>query len=153
MNKHEKHSEQPSKQAPNWLIWGLIIFAFIGFLDASYLTVSHYTGADVNCSIVEGCNEVLSSKYSMVFGIPMALLGLLHYLNILILSLVYLDGRSAKVLKAISLFTGFGFLFSIWLVYLQLAVIEEICQYCMVSAINSVFLVALGWKSIKYWKK
>lgn len=153
MNKHEKKSEHSLRQAPNWLVFGFIAFAFIGFLDTSYLTVSHYSGADVNCSIIHGCNEVLSSKYSSIFGIPLALLGLLHYLNLFVLSLVYFDTRKLMVLKAITVFTIFGLLFSSWLVYLQFFVIEKICQYCMISAINSLFLATLGWIAIKYWKK
>jgi len=135
------------------LIWGLIAFAFIGFLDTSYLTVSHYSGTDVNCSIAQGCNEVLSSSYSVIFGVPMALLGLLYYITILVLSLLYLDTHKVKILKVIAVLTALAFLFSGWLVYLQLFVIKEICQYCMISAINSVVLVILSLLAIKYGRK
>lgn len=155
MNKADKHSETPSQMPmpSKYLLWAFVIFAFIGFLDTSYLTVSHFTGAEVNCSIVEGCNEVLSSKYSSIFGIPLSLLGLLHYTVLLIGGFYYLDSRNPKVLKLLTALTTIGLLFSAWLVYLQLFVIEHICQYCMVSAINSVILFIFGLKYIPYSSK
>ena len=142
MNKAEKSSDQPSQAlVPNkYLLGAFVLFAFIGFLDTSYLTISHFTGAEVNCSIVEGCNEVLASKYSSIFGIPLALLGLLHYTILLVGGFYYLDSRNPKVLKPLMILTTFGLLFSAWLVYLQFFVIKSICQYCMVSAVNSVIL-------------
>ncbi|MBL4694621.1 vitamin K epoxide reductase family protein [Candidatus Gracilibacteria bacterium] len=138
------------KQLPKWLLWGLIIVSFIGFLDATYLTILHYTGADALCAI-GGCNEVLTSEYSIIFGIPMALLGAIYYLSVFLLSVFYYESRNAKVLKILSLYTIAGLLASAYFVYLQLFVIGKICQYCMLSATTSTILFIFG-RYIKSYK-
>ena len=130
----------------------LMIFAFIGLMDAGYLTLSHYTGEAVNCSITGGCDQVLSSKWSQIMGIPLALLGLLHYLVFLILSIAFFDTKKKIILKVLTAQAIVGALFSAWLTYLQFFVIESICQYCILSAINSVillFFVCAGMKKSK----
>lgn len=139
------------KKLPNWLLWGLIIVSFIGFLDATYLTILHYTGADALCS-VGGCNEVLTSEYSKIFGIPMALLGLIYYISVFLLSVFYYESRNTKVLKILSLYTIVGFLASAYFVYLQLFVIGKICQYCMLSATTSTILFIFGRYLPKFYK-
>jgi len=141
------------KKLSKHIIYAIAIFALIGFIDASYLTIQHFTGEAVNCTITSGCSKVLSSKYSVIFGIPMSLMGLVHYTIILISSLAYLDLKKQIILKLLTFLTAFGFLFSLWLVYLQLVVLDDICQYCMLSAINSVFLMFLGLSLIKHWRK
>lgn len=153
MNKPDKQSVKPSKlQLNKWLPWAFVILGFIGFLDASYMTVSHYTGTAVNCSITEGCDEVLSSKYSVILGVPMALFGMLYYLFILVTAFFYLETGKKGALKILTFTTAFGFLFSCWLVYLQFFVIKSICQYCMLSAINSTILFIFGLSLVSSWR-
>jgi len=141
------------KTIPNWLIWSLIAVAFIGFLDATYLTAVHYRGADLGCTDWGSCNEVTTSKYSEIFGIPLALLGALYYLGVFILSLIHFDTKKLLPLKLIPFATAFGFLFSLGLVYLQLFVIHAICLYCMFSALTSTTLFILSLFILKYFKK
>ena len=135
---------------PKWLVWGFIIISFLGFLDAGYLTVAHYTGADLKCSVVEGCDVVTTSKYSEIFGIPVSLIGMLYYLTVLIGSLLYVDTGNRKIFSFIQPLTILGFLASGYFVYLQLAVIEKICQYCMLSAATSTLLFVLGLLCFRY---
>lgn len=142
-----------NKQPSKYLIWAFLAFAVIGFLDASYLTVSHLTGSAVNCSITGGCDTVLGSKYSEILGIPLSYLGLGYYALIFFLALYYLDSGNKKGLKLLTLIPAAGFGFSLYLVYLQFFVIEAICQYCMVSAINSAILAILGLLLIPFWRK
>lgn len=140
---------KPSK----YLIWLILGLAVIGFLDASYLTISHLTGSAVNCSITGGCDTVLASQYSEIFGIPLSFLGLAYYSSIFFVALFYLDGNSKKALKLLTILPAFGFAFSLYLVYLQLFIIEAICQYCMLSAINSTILAIIGLFLMKFWRK
>jgi len=144
MKTLENSSAQPSKVLPSWLIFSLIGVSFIGFLDASYLTISHYTGAALNCSVLKGCEQVTNSPYSVIFNIPVALLGSLYYLTVLILSILYFDTKNSSILKIIAPFTILGFGASVWFVYLQFFVIKALCQYCMVSALTSTILFVLG---------
>lgn len=120
-----------------------LVFSSIGFLDATYLTVEHYKGVIPPCTI-DGCEIVLTSAQSTIAGIPVALLGSMYYLLIVLLSVYVLDNKKDTILKKIPYITIFGFLGSIYFVYLQLFVIKNICQYCMISAGTSTLLFILG---------
>lgn len=121
-----------------------LAFAVVGFCDSVYLTVEHYANLTPPCSLVYGCESVLTSKYSVVYGIPMALLGALYYLAVILALILYLDIKRDFIIKWAARFTAVGFLFSLWLVYLQLFVIKAICQYCMLSALSSTGLFVAG---------
>ncbi len=129
---------------PKWLFWAFIILSFIGFLDAAYLTAVHYLGITPNCTILEGCETVTTSKYATVFGVPIALFGAMYYLSVFLLSVIYFDNKNEKVLLLAAYLTPLGFLASLVLIYLQLFVIYAICLYCIVSAATSTLLFILG---------
>lgn len=135
-------SSKPSTlhQSFKWLAYAIVAIGFIGFLDASYLTISHYRGTDVGCSLTNGCEEVLNSGYSTIFGIPIALFGALFYLAVFILALLFTDLKKPLIPKILAALTGTAFLFSAFLVYLQFFVIKALCQYCLVSAGLSTLL-------------
>jgi len=60
--------------------------ATIGALGTGYLTVIKLMGASASCP-VSGCDQVLSSAYADLFGVPSTLFGCLAYLTMLVLSL------------------------------------------------------------------
>jgi len=131
------------------MVWSLLGVSPLGFLDASYLSIEHFLNRVPPCSLTHGCETVTNSVYSSLFGIPLALLGALYYLAIIIALVYYLDSRRPIVIKAVAGFTAFGFVFSLYLVYLQVAVIHAICQYCMLSALSSTALFILGFMTLR----
>jgi uncharacterized membrane protein len=143
MTTSEVSSNKPAALS-NWLPIAFLILGTIGFADATYLTTQHFLGAPVACSILKGCEQVTTSPYSVIFGIPVALLGSIYYLTILILSVIYLDSRKINILNFIAKITPLGFLASLYFVYLQIFVIKAICLYCMGSAATSTILFILG---------
>lgn len=126
-----------------FLITSFLVVALAGFADSVYLTTKYYIGT-INCSVFSGCQEVLSSSYSDIFGIPTALLGAFFYLFILINILVYIQYKNKIATNVLAFIPTLGLLFSIWLVYLQLVVINAICIYCMGSALTSTLLFILS---------
>ena len=118
-------------------------FSLLGLVDASYLTYEHYANKFVPCNI-GGCEQVLSSEYSEIYGIPTALLGVGYYLTIITIILVYRKTKNVSILKYLSYFTAIGFIVSVFLVYLQFAIIKSICPYCMFSAFTSTTLFIIG---------
>ena len=136
-----------------WLPWAMLVLSFIGFIDAIYLTVKHYSGAGVNCSITSGCEEVLTSQYATFFDIPVALLGAAFYFTLLVLLIVYLDTRRGSVFKLASYFTIVGFGTSIYFVYLQIFIIEAYCQFCLLSAFTSTLLFIFGMAVLRNQKR
>ena len=81
---------KPSSKTINKLIYSFIGVGLIGFIDAVFLTVKHYQGT-IGCSVISGCQSVLDSSYSTVFGVPVALMGVAYYLSIIIIALLYID--------------------------------------------------------------
>lgn len=134
---------------PKWLIWTIIIISLVGILDSTYLTVGHYTGESVLCPINSACDDVLTSEYSAILGIPLALLGVIFYFSVFVSSVLYLDTRKEKIFKLIILLSVIGFLSSLYFVYLQLFVIGVICFYCMISAIGSTIIFLLSFYVLK----
>ena|SRR5882724_5749994 len=129
---------------PRWVIILFLLIAFLGFLDAAYLTVEHYRGTIPPCSLVEGCERVLTSGYSIVLGVPVALFGALYYLMIAGLTFWYLDRGGVNILRIAAWGTIGGLVASLWFIFVQLFLIHSICLYCMFSAGTSTALFALG---------
>ncbi|MEO8582053.1 MAG: vitamin K epoxide reductase family protein [Patescibacteria group bacterium] len=154
-----------------YFIIAILIISSLGILDASFLTYEHYSNAVPPCSnsIWVDCGKVLKSKYAMVGELPLSVLGLAFYSSMLGLSLVrlfvekeltfkevlwkiverYARPRALTIEKLLfygqAAATSSAVLMSLYLVYLQLAVIHAICLYCMFSAVLSLtmFIVTL----------
>src|SRR5579862_15698 len=67
----------PMRPSPNW---PLLVLSVIGMLLTSYLTWTHWTGNSVKgCTVGGGCDIVLSSQWSTLFGVPTSAWGFLAY--------------------------------------------------------------------------
>lgn len=121
-----------------------LIVSFVGFLDASYLTAKHFLGDSVPCTLIHGCEKVLNSPYSLIFGIPVALLGAIYYLSFFIAMIFYFDLRKKEILKYLSYYSIAGLLASVWFVYVQIFKIGALCEFCLLSALTSTLLFVFG---------
>jgi uncharacterized membrane protein len=119
-----------------------VVLAGVGV--ASYLTYVHYAGLQPFCAGGgHGCERVQSSSYARLGGIPVALLGLAGYLAIAAALLA--PGERARLAAAALAVSGFGF--SAYLTYLELFVIDAICQWCVASALLLTLLsVITVWR-------
>jgi uncharacterized membrane protein len=116
------------------------ILSLIGLADALYLTIQHVTGQTLQCTIISGCSEVLSSRYAEVAGVPLAAIGAAAYFSVFSLATLAAFGyRIAGTL--LTLLVACMFLVSLWLIYLQAFVIRQFCQYCLLSAAITVGLL------------
>ena len=128
------------------------VVALIGIADSAYLTAKHYSGAQVPCSFISGCETVLTSSYSEIFGIPTAVFGVLAYFLAFSLALLTAFGNRG-------MWTIFGALiivmtcFSLWLIYLQAFVIGAFCQFCLISAATTFTLFIIFVASRFYRSK
>ena len=116
-----------------------LVLALIGTGIAGYLTWVHYGHLKIVClSGGGGCEKVQSSSYAELAGVPVAVLGLIGYVGIL-LSLLLPREESALAAAFLSL-VGFGF--SAYLTWAELFRIHAICQWCVASAcIMTVLMV------------
>ncbi len=85
-----------------------------------------------------------------MFGVPLSAWGVMFYLVIGFLALLYMDTKNLLVAKLIPISTTLGFLSSAYFIYVQKFKIGAFCIYCILSAIISTLLFALG---IAIWKK
>jgi len=122
--------------------YAMIVLTLIGIADAAYVARGNYTGAPLWCPILDGCNTVISSPYSRVFGVPMSYFGFIYYLFMFGLAarLAYEPFSNNLRFRAI-LYAALGAASSIYFMYLQLGLIREICSYCLISAATSFLLL------------
>lgn len=125
------------------------ITALIGFADATYLTIKYFQNEIPPCTLVAGCDVVTTSEYATIFGIPVALLGSMYYLALLLLTVAFFDTKKEAVFRFACTSTWIGLVASIYFVYLQLFVLDAICLYCMGSAMTSTVLFVLGTLFLK----
>lgn len=117
-----------------------LALGFLGLLDSGYLTWKHYEGGSVACSIVTGCDRVLSSAYASIAGIPVALLGVFFYSAVILVSLALVHRERTWALRLLFGLGSLGLLASIRFFYLQAFVLEAFCTYCLVSGAVTVLI-------------
>ncbi|RMF29493.1 MAG: vitamin K epoxide reductase family protein [Chloroflexi bacterium] len=128
--------------------WGIPLLSLIGIGVSGYLTWSHLAGQSPYCGSYHGCETVQSSPYAEVGGVPVAAVGLLGYLILLGLSLLRgrVRGEMAFYLP-VALFgvALIGFLYSLYLTYLEAFVIRAWCFWCVTSAlvITAIFTLTV----------
>lgn len=120
----------------------LAVLAVAGAIVSGLALQVHYTVGTSPCSINEkwDCGIVNHSSFSMIAGIPVALIGVIGYLVMLWLGLA----RQRVVLFVVSL-AGLGY--SLYLAHLERDVIGVWCLYCVISLgiITAIVLVDAVW--------
>jgi len=115
------------------------VVALLGIADSVYLTIHHYTAEPVPCSLISGCEMVLTSQYAEMFGIPTAAYGIAAYLTAFVLAILtaFMSRSWWNVFGAV-VTVMFGF--TAYFLYLQAYVIEAFCQFCLISAATTLTL-------------
>ncbi|MCS7206510.1 MAG: vitamin K epoxide reductase family protein [Dehalococcoidia bacterium] len=138
----------------DWGRWLQACLAGQGIGVAGYLTIVHYLGTTPVCVASEGCAVVQNSPYATLWGVPVALLGLLVYVVLGVVPLV--EGRMPAVQRVgtvgsfILALGGLGF--SAYLTWLELFVIKAICTWCVYSAVLLALLTPITfWRAWKAW--
>lgn len=128
--------------------WIVPVIAIAGLGVAAYLAYVEINHAEAVCGPVGNCNLVQSSAYASIFGVPVAVLGLLNYVGVIILwggnrqtKLKGIKSISAVMLLAL---TTFGVIFSIYLTWAELFLINAVCAWCLSSAIITTVLMLIA---------
>ncbi|MEX0993270.1 MAG: vitamin K epoxide reductase family protein [Solirubrobacterales bacterium] len=119
----------------------IVVLSTIGIAIAGYLTVTEFMGEVPVCAAGggSGCATVANSSYSHLLGIPVSVFGLAGYVGILASALI--PGESGRLGGFLLSLVGVGF--SGYLTYLELFVIDAICQWCVASAVVMALLLIL----------
>jgi uncharacterized membrane protein len=105
-------------------------------------------GGAIKCGASGGCETVQTSQWAVLLGLPVAFYGVVGYLGLLIVAIAALrpaalsERKWERVLAALA---SVGFLFTLYLTYLELFVIHAICRWCIGSAviITAIWIVSV----------
>jgi uncharacterized membrane protein len=130
-----------------WLYRASVALVILGLMVSIYMTVYKVTSNNAMCLGSGDCSSVNASRYSEVNGIPVALIGVLGYLAIL--AIHFFEDRSRFFgQNGTLLIFGMaltGFLFTLWLVYVEVALLKALCPFCVTSqaAMTLIFIIAV----------
>lgn len=133
--KPKKTTNRPSsrqavliRKTPNWPLFGL---ALVGMALSAYLTYSSWQGKQVAfCTVGGGCDVVLNSRWSELFGMPTSLWGFLMYAT---LATVAWNKRADSHWKFAWVISLFGLAYSTYLTSVSLFELKATCPYCLTS--------------------
>ena len=132
------------RRPPTWAVATSLGLSLVAVAIASYLTVTHYADPSaLACpdTGVVNCTLVTTSPESMVFGIPVAVIGLVWSLAVVGLCLPWAWRAQAEwVDRARLLATGAGALVVVYLVYTELFRIGAICLWCTAMHVTALAL-------------
>ena len=100
-----------------------------------YLTLVHYRGYVSPCFVVHGCEQVQTSRYSVVLGIPVALLGTVFFALMFYLAIGVLTRPGVKLVRVYKVLAFVGALAMIPLFLLQAIVLKAFCSYCVATEV------------------
>jgi len=145
---------------PPWLQWTTWVLSLAGLGVSVYLTIVHYnTAVTLACPATSSinCEKVVTSPQSVVFGIPVAVLGLAFYVFLAaansprVWRMAWPPIRWARLGSMVV-----GIVFVLYLIYTELFTIRAICLWCtsvhvitFVLFVLIVFSAAAGYGTAK----
>jgi uncharacterized membrane protein len=124
------------------------VLAVVGIGVATYIAIAEGGGGTPKCLVGgHGCETVAQSRYAHLAGINVAIIGIAGY--VVLLTAAALPGDPGRLGGFFAALIGFGF--SCYLTYLELFVIDAICQWCVASAaLMTISLALAGARAFAY---
>jgi len=130
-----------------WLYRISMILVVIGLLVSIYMTIYKATSNDALCLGSGDCSTVNASRYSEVYGIPVATIGIAGYLAILLTHWYerrddFFEKNGPMLIFGMALT---GFLFTLYLIYVEFAILKALCPFCLTSqaAMTIIFIISI----------
>jgi uncharacterized membrane protein len=123
-----------------------IVLAALGLADSLYLTWIKLANATAVCAGIGDCELVNTSRYSEIAGLPIAAIGALAYSAILVLLLAEPRAGENSDFTKLGVF-GFAFvgtLYSAYLTYVEIWILQAICPFCVASAVVITALLVIS---------
>ncbi len=121
--------------------------ALLGLFDSLYLLWIYTSPSRPMLCLGTGCDAVRLSAYSSLRGVPMPVFGVAGYLTLVILIFaepLVTASLARSIRYSLAGLTGVGFLFSLYLEYLQGFVIHAFCAWCVMSGLVMTALFGLA---------
>jgi uncharacterized membrane protein len=131
--------------ATRWVGVTAFVLSLIGLGLSNYVAIAHFTEAAILACSGGGelsCTAVTTSPQSLVFGVPVALLGLGYFVVMSILTSPPIWRRSERWLALTrTLLAVAEILFVLWLVAAEVVIIGHICPWC--TGVHAVMVALL----------
>jgi uncharacterized membrane protein len=119
----------------------LIALSMGGFLISLYLTLAHFRNIVPPCYVTSGCESVITSRFSVIAGVPLALIGTVFFVITFYMGIALLVGFRPRLARAYEVLVYAGLLAAICLFLLQAVVLRAFCSYCIATEI----IILLMW--------
>jgi vitamin-K-epoxide reductase (warfarin-sensitive) len=118
----------------------IAVLALVGAVVSGLALEVHYTIATTPCSINEkwDCGVVNHSSYSLISGIPVALIGIAGYLGLVWLGLA--RQRAVLTFAAVA-----GLVFALYLAHVERDILGVWCLYCVISLADIALITLMGF--------
>lgn len=124
-----------------------MILVVIGLLVSIYMTIYKIYSIDAMCLGSGDCSTVNASRYSEVYGIPVAVVGIMGYLAILAVHWyekreTFFEKNGPMLVFGLALA---GFIFTVYLIYVEFAILQAFCPFCLTSqaAMTVIFIISI----------
>jgi uncharacterized membrane protein len=119
---------------PRWASPTALLLAGGGLAVSTYLTIAHY-GSSITLACpdtgVINCEKVTTSPQSVVFGVPVAVLGLVFFAAMVPMNLASAWRCPSTIVRSVRMgLAALGVTFALYLVYTELFTIHAICLWC-----------------------
>jgi len=142
------------------MLSAVAVLAVLAMGVTAYLTYLHYMPSAAEfCNFNEqfNCDVVNKSQWSYIalgpVEIPVAIMGFLYYLGVLIGTLGVLKGwkftkickwlEPMNVIRLMKWLTVLGVIFALYLTYIEAFVLKTFCLFCVAQQVIIVFILAL----------
>ena len=124
----------------------VLLIALLALAGAAVSSVSlyhHYgTSQTTYCDFGENfnCDIVNRSIYSTILGVPVALIGIVGYLGLMVLATVFRNRAETPARLALASLAGLGF--ALYLTYIEEFVLATWCVMCL-SSLALIFCISI----------
>ncbi len=121
----------------------ILILGIIGFLIARHIREHKKEGKKpLVCPMRFDCAGVVQSDYSKLLGVPIEVLGMCYYgtVSIFYFILIFIASIPPLLVSVLIGLSVAAFLFSLYLVCVQVFVLRKGCFWCFISALVSILI-------------
>lgn len=115
----------------------IFVLALCGFFIARHIRVHKKKDVPLVCPIRFDCHSVVHSDYSKFLGMPLELLGMIYYgvlSTCYFLLIFHIGSLPSGIVGFLAIASIVAFLFSLYLIMVQIFILKKGCSWCFVSA-------------------
>ncbi len=134
-------------------------YAFISLAATGGLGVALYiyytkkNGKELVCPVGSDCNAVITSRYSKFLGVSLEYWGMFYYAIIIVAYIVLIFTPHLLpefFLSGLIMLSAGGFLFSLYLLFVQAFLLRQWCIWCLLSAMLSIMIFIISLSSLDF---